>query len=364
MKLGTHVELGGRMKLMNRLIGLLLPAVALGLALAGPVAGGLCAREALAQDGEVPMYRLYNPNSGEHFYTESSSELSFLVREGWRYEGVGWNAPVSSGTPVFRMYNPYAGDHHYTTSPSERDHLMSSGWNYEGIGWYSDDEKRIALYRQYNPNARVGTHNYTASRQEGDYLVSAGWRDEGIAWYGCSEGASATAAGDAPIMGPTLAGAVSMAACFRASGHGYPSDAYTRFGASTIDEFCRILVEEAESEGVSGDVVFAQAMLETGYLSFTGAVTPEMCNFAGLGANSNKPGSGNRFGSVREGLRAQVQHLKAYGSTDPLNNPCVDQRFGYVERGCAPFVSDLSGRWAGSDYGEKVLSVLDRLYQF
>jgi hypothetical protein len=165
-------------------------------------------------------------------------------------------------------------------------------------------------------------------------------------------------------MGQTLADSGSMAACFRASGHGYPAETYARYGAPTIDDFCQILVEEAESEGVSGDVVFAQAMLETGYLSFTGAVTPEMCNFAGLGANSNKPGSGNRFGSVREGLRAQVQHLKAYGSREPLVHDLVDPRFGLPTRGCAPTIGDLSGRWAGEGYGDKIASVLERLYSF
>lgn len=354
------------MNLRNRLTGAIAPALGLGLCLglALAVAGGPCASVALAQGDEVPMHRLYNPNSGEHFYTGDSAELSFLVREGWRYEGVGWNAPAMSAVPVFRVYNPFSGDHHYTTSAGERDHLVAMGWLDEGIGWHSDEARRVAVYRQYNPNARVGTHNYTTSAQEGDSLVSVGWRDEGVAWYGCSEGEPAAATGDVPIMGSTYAGAGAMVACYQASGHEYPAEVFSRYGAPSIEQFCRILVEEAESEGVSGDVVFAQAMLETGYLSFTGAVTPEMCNFAGLGANSNNPGSGNRFGSVREGLRAQVQHLKAYGSVEPLNNPCVDQRFGYVERGCAPFVSDLSGRWAGSGYGEKVLSVLDRLYQF
>ena len=62
------------------------------------------------------------------------------------------------------------------------------------------------------------------------------------------------------------------------------------------------------------------------------------------------------FANVREGLRAQVQHLKAYASTEPLNNPCVDPRFSYVIRGCAPKTTDLNGRWAvpGAGYGESL----------
>ena len=129
----------------------------------------------------VPMYRLYNPNSGEHFYTAKSPERDSLVSVGWNYEGVGWTAP-SSGDPVYRLYNPNAGDHHYTTSAGERDSLVTVGWNYEGVGWYSGGSK--PLWRQYNPNAVAGAHNYTTSKDENDYLVSVGWRPEGIGWYG------------------------------------------------------------------------------------------------------------------------------------------------------------------------------------
>ncbi|MBQ9059222.1 MAG: S8 family serine peptidase [Atopobiaceae bacterium] len=133
----------------------------------------------------VAMYRLYNPNSGEHFYTASSYERDVLKKAGWRYEGIGWYAPVSSKTPVYRLYNPNAGDHHYTTSAAEKKMLVGVGWRDEGIGWYSaEGVGRAPLWRQYNPNAKTGTHNYTLSAGERDYLVKVGWRDEGIGWYG------------------------------------------------------------------------------------------------------------------------------------------------------------------------------------
>lgn len=134
----------------------------------------------------VVLYRLYNPNSGEHFYTSSIVERTNLVNLGWTQEGIGWNSPSSSSTPVYRLYNPNAGDHHYTTSAEERDYLASLGWSYEGIGWYSDDSQSVAVYRQYNPYATAGAHNFTTSVSERDYLVSVGWSDEGIAWYGIS----------------------------------------------------------------------------------------------------------------------------------------------------------------------------------
>ncbi len=130
------------------------------------------------------MYRLYNPYTGEHFYTASPYERDSLSGIGWNYEGVGWVAPRQSNTSVYRLYNPYAGDHHYTTSAGERDALKAVGWNDEGVGWYSDDARGVPLYRQYNPYATVGTHNYTASKVENDMLVSVGWNAEGIGWYG------------------------------------------------------------------------------------------------------------------------------------------------------------------------------------
>ncbi len=141
----------------------------------------------------VPMFRLYNPNSGEHFYTGSEEERDNLVGEGWNYEGIAWNAPVTSSKPVYRLYNAYAGDHHYTLSAGERDELVAAGWRYEGVCWNSwetGESGGEALYRLYNPNAYQtggsGAHHYTRSQEERDYLVSLGWRDERIAWYGAA----------------------------------------------------------------------------------------------------------------------------------------------------------------------------------
>ena len=135
----------------------------------------------VVKDNSLAMYRLYNPNSGEHFYTSNAGERDHVKAAGWTYEGVGWKAP-KSGTPVYRMYNRYGGEHHYTTSWEERHNLFMAGWKDEGVGWYSGGSK--PLYRQYNPNAFANNHNYTTSTNERDTLLRLGWRDEGIAWYG------------------------------------------------------------------------------------------------------------------------------------------------------------------------------------
>lgn len=130
------------------------------------------------------MHRLYNPNSGEHFYTGNPNEKNQLSSLGWKYEGVAWYAPQSSNTPVYRLYNKNSSDHHYTTDSNEKDTLVRSGWKDEGIGWYSDDQKGVPLYRVYNPKAQAGSHHYTTDKTEQDYLVGIGWNNEGIAWYG------------------------------------------------------------------------------------------------------------------------------------------------------------------------------------
>ena len=144
--------------------------------------------EQIQPEGQLALYRLYNPNSGEHFYTNRTGEGNKLVDAGWEYEGVAWIAPVSSGTPVHRLYNPNSGEHHYTENAGEKDSLVSIGWRYEGIGWYSDDNQGTPLYRLYNPNAtgqyEAGGHHYTKNVDEKNDLIAAGWRDEGIGWYG------------------------------------------------------------------------------------------------------------------------------------------------------------------------------------
>ena len=146
---------------------------------------GQCPKTINAEDQPaVEMHRLYNKNSGEHFYTANRDERDALVIYGWKYEGVGWYAPHESNTPVYRLYNKYGGEHHYTMSKAERDGLIKAGWKYEGIGWYSDDAKTVILYREYNPNAYSCNHNYTTSEKEHNALVKLGWKNEGNAWYG------------------------------------------------------------------------------------------------------------------------------------------------------------------------------------
>lgn len=133
----------------------------------------------------VPIYRVYNPNSGEHFYTEDENERDFLVKAGWDDENIGWTSPQASNYPVYRLYNPNSGDHHFTMNEKEKDILSTIGWTYEGVSWYSlPYGTGIKVYREYNPNAKLaGAHNFTTSAKENNFLISVGWLGEGVGWW-------------------------------------------------------------------------------------------------------------------------------------------------------------------------------------
>ena len=137
-------------------------------------------------------------------------------------------------------------------------------------------------------------------------------------------------------------------------------------GAPTIESFCQMYYEEALMEGIKPEIAFAQAMLETGFLQYGGDVKPDQYNFAGMGATGNGV-AGNSFDNVRMGIRAHIQHLKCYASTEPLNNDRVDPRWSESLRGKALYVEYLSipnnpygTGWAGDpNYAEKLLTMVN-----
>lgn len=121
--------------------------------------------------------------------------------------------------------------------------------------------------------------------------------------------------------------------------------------------------EEAAIEGINHDIAFCQMCLETGFLRFGIDIKPQQNNFAGLGAVGGGA-EGASFPSARIGVRAHIQHLKAYASLEPLVQEEVDPRFRFVTRGVAPSIYQLSGRWSADlDYGVKIVAILRRLYE-
>lgn len=151
------------------------------------------------------------------------------------------------------------------------------------------------------------------------------------------------------IMGTSQTSVAQMVRYYKANTSGYDTfkakyegkydGSLAKGGARTIEQFAQIFYEEANAEGVKAEVAFTQCMKETGFLKYGGDVLPNQYNFAGIGATGGVHGA--KFKNVRTGIRAQIQHLKAYASTSPLKNACEDPRFNYVTRNTAPYVEWL-----------------------
>ncbi|MET1109128.1 CAP domain-containing protein [Enterococcus faecium] len=138
----------------------------------------------------VVMYRLYNPNNHEHFYTSSTKERDHLVKIHWgNYEGPAWNAPTNTGKLVYRLYNKGLRDHHYTASWNEVKWLTKSyGWTYEGPAWRSAPKNNHPIYRLFLKGVTSGSHHYTGSWKEVQWLTkNYGWKYEGVGWYGAED---------------------------------------------------------------------------------------------------------------------------------------------------------------------------------
>ena len=167
------------------------------------------------------------------------------------------------------------------------------------------------------------------------------------------------------IMGKAQATAQQMALFCRSK------NSTPQLTSCSLEQLAEMFIEEGEAEGVRGDVAFAQSLHETGYFKFGGIVLPSQNNYAGIGAlNGNATGQAASFPDPRTGVRAQIQHLKAYASTEALVNECVDPRFSLVARGVAPYVEWLGaadnpqGRgWAvpGAGYGANIVKLLGQI---
>ena len=169
------------------------------------------------------------------------------------------------------------------------------------------------------------------------------------------------------IEGTSAVTANNLAMYFKRKNGVYPTF-YKNSDAPTIEKFCQIYVEEAKAEGIKVEVAFMQAMVETGWLKFGGSVQISQYNFAGIGALDGGV-QGATFKTVREGVRAQIQHLKAYANEKSLNNTQVDPRFHLVKRGSAKYVEWLGQKenpngygWAtAEEYGYKILRLIKEL---
>jgi hypothetical protein len=173
-----------------------------------------------------------------------------------------------------------------------------------------------------------------------------------------------------PIMGASRLSAARLTAWFTLR-QPRPSGVYA--ATVPVERLATIFIEEGAAEGVTGDVAFVQSIVETGWFRFGGPVAAWMNNLAGIGVTDTNP-SPAVFPDVRTGVRAQIQHLRAYAdprayacSVPPLAHPCVDPRFNLVSpKGTAPNWNGLGhGKWAtASTYAASILSLYSEALAF
>lgn len=215
---------------------------------------------------------------------------------------------------------------------------------------------RLGVDLTQNPNVRLFSHKgivYVKAVELRDYNVSVSWDN----------------ANRAVVLKTNLQ--ICPGQFDRIMSHGNTSEVQMQMFLKNNNENAlkdfpdlpKLYREEAAIEGVNYDIAFCQMCLDTNFLRFDGLVKASQNNFAALGAIGGGI-SGASFPSARIGVRAQIQHLKAYASLEPVVQEVVDPRFRFVTRGIAPLVEQLSGRWsADPQYGQQILAILRRLYE-
>lgn len=124
--------------------------------------------------GVGAVYRFFNPNNGDHFWTADHGEA--VAVNGWMdYEGMAFRVPAT-GETVWRCYNPDNGDHLLTTSAIEVLSTLDHGWRYEGFAFPSGG--KVPIHRYYHD----GFHFYCVDGPERD-AVSKYMTYEGVAFY-------------------------------------------------------------------------------------------------------------------------------------------------------------------------------------
>ena len=309
---------------------------------------------------------------GESWYYLGSSNGGYL-QTGWQKIGGAWYYFSDKENGAMKTGWQKVGSTWYYLGSADGGY-MQTGWRKLGTNWYyfggTDDgamktgwQKIDGTWYFFNDDGMYdSTKKYDEIPGINDDKIN------GSAGTNNSNTNSNVVEGTYLIEGDTEVTVDQMVAYFEASKKAYPEDVMRKGGAATIRDFCQIYYEESVAEGIKAEVAFVQAMKETGWLQFTGVVKAEQYNFAGMGATGNSV-SGESFKDVREGVRAQIQHLKAYGSTKSLNQTCVDNRFKYVERGSAIYVEWLSipnnpkkkGWAAAKGYGVDIVKMIQKL---
>lgn len=308
------------------------------------------------------------------YYANTSGAL---CKKGWAKTGGEWYFFDADGKMLTGLQKD--GNTYYYLDSSG---AMKTGWIKVGNDWYHSNssgaltagnwEKVDGKWYYFDSDAKMAT-NLRIIDDKTYYFYPSGDLAYSVQNQKSqtSQNVNTNANGEVTntklhtVMGGSSHSVTDLVYRFNRENKAYPTTVMAAGGAADITAFCKIIVEEANAEGVNSDLVFAQIMHETGWLQFGGSVKNTQYNFCGLGATSSTD-PGLSFKDVRTGVRAQVQHLKAYGSKDKLKNECVDPRFKYVERGCALYVEYLGQQenpqhkgWAtNKGYGTYLMNII------
>ena len=330
----------------------------------------------------------WKAESGAWYYLKSDGAKA----TGWVTDAGRWYyLDASKGGAMATGWLRYGSSWYYLGA----DGAMATGWVRGPEGWfYLDGSRGGAMATGWVSDG--GSWYYLNS----DGALATGWVADAGNWYylDASKGGamvtgrvkidgrwSTFAAGGAwqgyeglhPVLAEPTASReqviATMVSAYNSSGHVYPSAALSKGGADTAQSFFTTLYDEAVAEGVSPELLFAQVMKETAWLQFGGDVAIGQFNFGGLGATGGGA-AGASFSSVQIGLRAQVQHLRAYADSSAtpqaLSRPLVDPRFTYVRKGSAAYVEHLGIQenpqrtgWATArNYGNDLASMIDQYF--
>ena len=307
-------------------------------------------------------------DAGSWYYLNSDG----VMVTGWLLDGGTWYWLDPSSGAMVTGWVKVGGAWYYMAGSG----AMNTGWLLDGGTWYWLDPSSGAMVTgTHDVDGR--TSSFASSGAWLGYVDGGGAPAADAASRSASRADSVTnAAGQRLIMSaPTASRAEiidAMEEAWDEVGYSYPS-ALSAGGAQTIRDFASVVYDEAVAEGVSPELVFVQAMEETGWLRFGGDVSVNQYNFSGIGAVGGGA-KGATFPDVRTGIRAQVQHLRAYAdnsvTTASLANTVVDPRFTYVRKGAAPVVEYLgiqenpnhTGWAAAKNYGYDLVSMMNAYF--
>ncbi len=136
-----------------------------------------------------------------------------------------------------------------------------------------------------------------------------------------------------------------------------------------IREILNIYFSESLSENTNPLVPIAQMLYHTKYFK-SKEITETTFNFGFIGSdNAESKWASASFPTPTLGIRAHIQHIKAYSTTDPIKSEIVDPRYPILVReglvGTKNTLREMLGSWYPPENSEKIyaeiIAILEQL---